>query len=131
MFRNACVAKDLLEGDKEWQDTMKNASIWDTPNQLVFINHIINLLESYKFITVMKFILKIISLIHRFPAEKIGEQIYNKLVFHFRMTIKNGVFYYFLIQQIFISILVKNFHFFNLKKFINVKKVGVYSYNKN
>ena len=52
------MAKDLLEGDKEWQDTMKNASIWDTPNQLVFINHIINLLESYKFITIMKFILK-------------------------------------------------------------------------
>jgi len=33
-FKDACVAMSLLEGDEEWHETMKEASLWATANQL-------------------------------------------------------------------------------------------------
>uniref|UniRef100_A0A0D2ZUB6 ATP-dependent DNA helicase n=1 Tax=Brassica oleracea var. oleracea TaxID=109376 RepID=A0A0D2ZUB6_BRAOL len=33
-FKDACVARGLLENDEEWHESMKEASLWATPNQL-------------------------------------------------------------------------------------------------
>jgi len=33
-FKDACVAMSLLEGDEEWHEAMKEASLWATANQL-------------------------------------------------------------------------------------------------